>query len=245
MAHSFIQSFDAERDAFREFARDHPEHGVLLVETYDPIEGVANAIRVARELADEDVSVSAIRIDSDPLEDLAVRARSMLDDAGLQGVKILLSGGLDEGRIRDMVDGGTPVDGFGVGSALVVSSDKPALDVAYKLVEYAGRGRAKYSEDKATWPGRKQVFRAGHPIHDTLEQRDASAEGEGLLQPCWRDGQRLVAVELEDSRRRAADQLQGLPDEWLLPPGPDRAPVPRVGPALDRLAEKVRERVLG
>jgi nicotinate phosphoribosyltransferase len=244
MAHSFIQSFDEELDAFRAFARDHPEQAVLLVETYDPIDGVENAIRAARDLASEDISVSAIRIDSDPLDELAVRARGMLDRAGFEDVKVFVSGGLDEERIAAMVDDGTPADGFGVGSALVVSDDKPALDVAYKLVEYAGRGRAKYSENKVTWPGRKQVFRSGHPLGDVLEQRDGEAEGEPLLEPCWRDGRRLVETSAELGRRRAADHLEAVPDEWLLPPGPAEAPTPRIGPHLEREAARVRERIL-
>jgi nicotinate phosphoribosyltransferase len=245
MAHSFVQSFDREIDVFREFARDHPEQAILLVETHDAVEGVENAIRVARELSGEGIGLAGIRIDSEPLDDLARKARAMLDGAGLQDVKIVLSGGLDEERIRAISDEGIPADSFGVGSALVVSSDEPALDMGYKLVEHAGQVRAKYTRNESTLPGRKQVFRRDHPLRDVLEQRDAAAEGTPLLEQCWRDGEGLVASSVEESRRRAASQLETIPDEWLLPPGPREAPVPRIGPELARRSDALRAGVFG
>jgi nicotinate phosphoribosyltransferase len=245
MAHAFIQSFDNELTAFVEFARDHPEGTTLLVDTYDTLEGVERAIRAAGLLAGEGVKIGALRLDSDPLGELAKGARARLDAAGLTEVSLFASGGLDETRIRELLDQGAPFDAFGVGSALVTSSDKAALDVAYKLVEHAGQGRAKYSPSKETLPGRKQVFRRGSPEGDLLELRDARAEGEPLLRCLWRDGERRYRFDAGEARRRAARQLEGLPDAWLLPPGPEETPTPGIGPELSALAEEVRLRALG
>jgi nicotinate phosphoribosyltransferase len=246
MAHSFVQSFPDERAAFAAFAVDHPTSTTLLVETYEPIAGIENAIAVGKEMADRGDRLQAIRIDSEPLDALANRARAMLDQAGLTEVSIILSGGLDESRIEALLDRDVPADGFGIGSALVTSSDKAALDVAYKLVDYDGIGRAKYSEDKATYPGRKQIFRAGDPRSDVLERREVTSgdvRGKPLLERCWRDGERLVDVSMTASRERAARQLAELPDTWLLSDGLDEPPTPTIGPELQAFAQRVRERV--
>src|SRR5690606_1538056 len=209
MAHSFVQAFDREIDALFEFAADHPGT-TLLVDTYDTLEGVAAAIRVARELAGRGVQVGGVRIDSAPLGELGRAARAMLDHAGLPGVKIVASGGLDEEEIAGLIAAGAPYDAFGVGSALVCSTDRPALDIAYKLVEYDGAGRAKYSRDKATLPGKKQVLRTGGPADDVLELRGAArgGAGQGLLELVWQDGERRYRFEPDAARRRAAAALE-------------------------------------
>ena len=139
MAHSYVQSFDHELDAFRAFARVYPET-ILLVDTYDTLEGVRHVVELARELGD-DFKVRAIRLDSGDLAELAFRSREILDAAGLERVEIFASGGLDEYRVAEIVARGAPITGFGVGTSMAVSSDVPAMDVAYKLTEYAGRGR--------------------------------------------------------------------------------------------------------
>ncbi|MFW5739449.1 MAG: nicotinate phosphoribosyltransferase [Myxococcota bacterium] len=243
MAHSFIQSFDDEVTAFREFMVDHPGQTTLLVETYDPIEGMRNAIRVAKQLGREGNPINALRIDSEPLEQLCREGRRMLDDAGLRDVKLVLSGGLDEERIDEIVRSGAPCDGFGIGSALATSSDHPALDVAYKLVEYAGKGRAKYSENKAIFPWRKQVYRSGDLEQDVMERREATAPGRPLLAPRWRNGRRLERPTLEEGRRRALGLAASIPDHWLLPPEPERPPTPIIGPELEKIAKRVRRRI--
>lgn len=242
MAHSFVQAFDDEATAFAAFAADHPG-AILLVDTYDTAEGVENAIRVVKEMAAEDGSIRGVRIDSDPLDELAREARRRLDQAGLTEVQIFASGGLDEFAIDELLTARVPVDGFGVGSALVTSSDKPALDIAYKLVDYDGRGRAKYSREKATLPGPKQVLRESTPDTDVLERREAAGEG-GLLAPAWRDGRRLRNRGPAEIRERAAEQLDLLPAGWRHPPYPDSPPRPRIGPALTAYAEEVRSREL-
>jgi nicotinate phosphoribosyltransferase len=243
MAHSFVQAFDRELDAMREFALDHPDT-TLLVDTYDTIEGVESAIRVAHTIRARGLRIAAIRIDSEPLGELCVRARQMLDRAGLHQVKIVASGGLDEAVISDLLQSGAPFDAFGVGSALVCSSDKPALDIAYKLVDYDGQGRAKYSSGKVTLPGRKQVFRSGPPERDLLELRGASGDGRPLLAPAWRDGERLYQFDPHAARQRALEALAPLPDQWFTLPGPEEPPLPTIGPALAAEVEAVKVRIL-
>jgi nicotinate phosphoribosyltransferase len=157
MAHSYVQAHATQLDAFRSFARRYPRT-VLLVDTYDTLGGVRDVVRLARELGPA-FQVTAVRLDSGDLLELSRSARRLLDDAGLRHVGIFASGGLDEDAIAQFVHQGAPIDGFGVGTALGVSEDAPALDMAYKLVSYAQRGCIKLSPGKALLPGRKQVFR--------------------------------------------------------------------------------------
>lgn len=244
MAHSFVQAFDDEREAFRVFTEDHPGGTTLLVDTYDLERGVDNAIAVAQELANGEPAIRAIRIDSDPLDEFARWARERLDGAGLDDVQIFLSGSLDEFSVDELVSAGVPVDGFGIGSALVTSSDQPALDVAYKLVSYAGRGRAKYSRGKRFLPGAKQVFRSDGPGTDVLELRGSVADGRPLLQPIWKGREPCYAFDLETARDRATDELATIPDDWDERRWDGDPPAPRIGPELDAYADEVAEREL-
>src|SRR4029453_18775112 len=157
MAHSYIESFASEKEAFRTFARDFPNRTTFLVDTYDTLNGVRTAIEVTEELGLADNL--AIRLDSGDLDELSRGARALLDEAGLQRVRIFASGGLDEYQLDRLVRGGAPIDAFGVGTRMGVSADAPSLDSAYKLVEYDGRPMLKLSKAKVTEPGRKQVFR--------------------------------------------------------------------------------------
>ncbi|MGZ4576651.1 MAG: nicotinate phosphoribosyltransferase, partial [Mycobacterium sp.] len=155
MAHSFVQAFDNEADAFNAFARLYPGT-TLLVDTYDTLRGVDHVIELVRT---RDFDVAAVRLDSGDLGALSKATRAKLDAAGLDHVEIVASSGLDEYRIAALMNEGCPIDAFAVGTKLVVAQDAPALDMAYKLVEYEGTGRTKFSSGKVIYPGRKQVVR--------------------------------------------------------------------------------------
>lgn len=163
MAHSFIQSFDDELTAFRQFAEGRPDDCVLLVDTYDTLaSGVPNAIVVAKEMEARGQRLLAIRLDSGDLAYLAKRSRKLLDDAGLHYVKISASNQLDEYVIKSLLDQEAPIDVFGVGTSLVTGKPDAALDGVYKLCHFGDEARIKLSESlvKTTLPGIKQVYRA-------------------------------------------------------------------------------------
>lgn len=212
MAHSYIQAHDDELSAFRAFARRYPGT-VLLVDTYDTLEGIRHVVQVAKELGPA-FDIHAVRLDSGDLLALSVDARRLLDEAGLRSVRIFASGGLDEDSISALVGAGAPIDGFGVGTDMGVSADAPSLDVAYKLVEYAGRPAIKLSTGKLLLPGRKQVFRVERDDvadHDLLARHDEAPRGRPLLHRVMSRGARARRVSLDEARHHAADELRRLP----------------------------------
>jgi nicotinate phosphoribosyltransferase len=246
MAHSYIQAHADELQAFRDFARSFPET-VLLVDTYDTAEGVRRVVRLAEELGD-DFRVRGVRLDSGDLGALAFEARSILDAAGLHGVRIIASGGLDEGQVAALVASGAPIDAFGVGTRMGVSSDAPTLDMAYKLTEYAGEGRMKLSTGKVSLPGRKQVFRLeeeGRATRDVIARADEELPGRPLLRTVMRGGRRLPEgrVELDAARAEAHRALAAMPERLLrLEPADPPYPV-EVSRALSRDMEVLSARV--
>jgi nicotinate phosphoribosyltransferase len=213
MAHSYIQAHDDEYEAFRAFAELYVDT-VLLVDTYDTIGGVQKVIDLARELGSR-FGVSAIRLDSGDLRDLSIHSRQLLDAAGLHQVHIFASSNLDEHEIGRLLAAGAPIDGFGVGAAMGVSADRPGLDIVYKLVEYAGRGRIKLSPEKVLLPGRKQIFRVEHDglaQHDVLARHDEEVRGRPLLRQVMDRGGRLPAglVTLDEARARGQTEVARL-----------------------------------
>ena len=242
MAHSYVESFPSEADAFRTFARDFPDRTTFLVDTYDTLNGVLTAIRVIREL--ELTGAIGIRLDSGDLLDLSRRSRELLDQAGLPEVRIFASGGLDEFEIDRLVQTGAPIDAFGVGTRVGVSADAPSLDSAYKLVEYDGRPMVKLSEDKATEPGRKQVFRSTDGDLIGLRDEPVPAGHEPLLVPVMRDGQRTGPPRtLDTARNRFRADLDRAPQEVRRIEDPV-APEPAMTEALERLTREAREQGL-
>jgi nicotinate phosphoribosyltransferase len=211
MAHSFISAFDEEREAFRAFAEDHPHRTTFLVDTYDTLGGVRNAIEVIREM--DPPGEVGVRLDSGDLDRLSREARRILDHAGLGHAKIFASGGLDEHEVAELVRAGAPVDAFGIGTQLGVSADAPYVDAVYKLVEFDGRPVLKLSPAKATAPGRKQVWRG--PSEDVIGLRDEAAPGpnhEPLLEPVMRAGRRLApTATIEEMHARFEADLAALP----------------------------------
>ena len=215
MAHSFIQAHDDEVQAWLNFARARPEHTTLLIDTYDTERGAARVVALAPRLAELGIKIRGVRLDSGDLAEHARKVRQILDQGGLREVAIFASGGLDETVLQRHVAAGVPIDGYGIGTSLTTSEDAPALDCAYKLQEYAGKPKRKRSEGKATWPGRKQVFRRyaedGAMAGDVLALEDDAAAGEALLLPIMRQGERLALPSLDDGRRLAREQLERLP----------------------------------
>jgi nicotinate phosphoribosyltransferase len=167
MAHSWVQAFDTEYEAFKAYALAYPDHCQLLVDTYNTLKcGVPNAIRVAKEVLEPmGCRLKAIRIDSGDLAYLSINARKMLDEAGMEDCSITVSSSVDEQLIRGLLHQGAKIDSFGVGERLITSRDDPVFNGVYKLslVEENGvaEPRMKLSDnpEKVTNPGDKQVYR--------------------------------------------------------------------------------------
>jgi len=214
MAHSYIQAHQDEFEAFQAFVRLYPET-ILLVDTYDTLAGVRKVIDLRDTLAKE-FKVKAVRLDSGDLLHLSRETRRLLDEAGLDGMEIFASGGLDEDTVTALLSSGAPIDGFGIGTRMGVSSDAPDLDMAYKLCEYGGKGRLKLSSGKPVLPGRKQVFRMsgnGSDVGDVIARWGENLPGQPLLTIVMQNGQRLPAahVDLAAAREHARQQTACLP----------------------------------
>lgn len=246
MAHSFIQSYDDELQAFRDFTRAYPDT-VLLVDSYDTLAGIDKVIALARELGDG-FEVRAVRLDSGDLGDLAVKSRAKLDAAGLNDVGIFASSSLDEYAIRTLVENGAPIQGFGVGTKMGVAQDAPSLDIAYKLCAYGGTGRLKLSTGKPTLPGSKQVFRTvenGTATGDVIARHGEGLGGVPLLHPVMRNGVRLDSgrVTPDEARAHAAAATAELPSR-LRDMEPADPPYPvTISDALSRYHREVRDTV--
>jgi nicotinate phosphoribosyltransferase len=219
MAHSYIMSFTDELEAFRAFARDFPTNSVLLIDTYDTRQGIANAIIVGHEMAARGARLRGVRIDSGDLVAQSRAVRQALDAAGFREVQILLSGDLNEYRITELLAQGAAVDAFGVGTELGTSADAPSIGGVYKLVEDEKGYRIKLSTGKATLPGRKQVWRRidaeGAPDRDliTLMDEPGPPGTIPLLRDVMRAGRRLSSESLAEIRQRCTERLASLPEE--------------------------------
>jgi nicotinate phosphoribosyltransferase len=219
MAHSYVMSFASEEEAFRTFMIDFPNNAVMLVDTYDTIEGVRRAIAASRATG---VPLAGVRLDSGDLLELSRAARALLDEAGMVRARIVASGDLEERAIAALVAAGAPIDTFGVGTDLGTSRDSPVVNGVYKLVAHYRGGRwlglRKRSPAKATVPGAKQVFRVyrgGVMAGDTIALHDERPPGEALLVPFIRAGTLLRRDPLGRMRKRAESQLAALPQALL------------------------------
>lgn len=221
MAHSYVMSFPDELSAFRAFVRDHPQP-VLLLDTYDPREGARNAIAVARELRAEGRELFGVRLDSGDLASLSREVRSALDRAGFPGVRIFVSGDLDEERIGEFRARGGVAWGYGVGTRLGVSWDLPALGGVYKLVEDEKGPRMKTSPGKVSLPGRAQVWREGW--RDYVAPLGEPGKGRPLLRRVMAEGKRVVPpLDLPRRREEVRRALFSLPPQ-LADLAPDPTP---------------------
>jgi nicotinate phosphoribosyltransferase len=243
MAHSFIQSYDDEMQAFETFARARPENLTLLIDSYDTEAGARKVVALAPWLRAFGITISAVRLDSGDVIALSKSVRRILDDGGLREVRIFASGGLTEDSIAEFLRAGAPIDGFGMGTSLTTSSDVASLDCVYKLQEYAGLSRRKRSTGKATWPGRKQVWRSygadGRMAADVLSVEGDEHNGEPLIEPVMKDGRRLApSPSLAAVRERATRDLARLPDPLRrLDPGASYSV--QIGDRLLRLVDEV------
>lgn len=243
-AHSWIQSFGSEIEAFRAFVRTNPENSILLVDTYDTLNsGVPNAVRVAKEMENEGHQLKALRLDSGDLAYLSKKVRRMLDDAELGYVKIVASNQLDEYVIHSLIeDQKADIDYFGVGTELITGKDNAALDGVYKLAEANGEPRMKFSEnaEKTTLPGKKQIYRCYntkgmffrdvlvlshedpekvetiyHPLYAEQETNIQNLKKESLLQPVVKNGQVIAKQKsIEEIHQYLLKRASQLPEEY-------------------------------
>ncbi|PJJ75985.1 nicotinate phosphoribosyltransferase [Thermoflavifilum aggregans] len=244
MAHSFVQSYESELAAFRAFARHHPQDCIFLVDTYDTLHsGIPNAIAVAKEMEQEGKRALGIRLDSGDLAYLSRKARTMLDEAGLTYMKIVVSNQLDEYLIRSLHEQGAPIDIFGVGTKLAIGHPDAVLDGVYKLSEVNHLPTIKLSESltKMNLPGKKQVFRVlnsdaqflgadviaaadeneaelsimHHPFEPGKSKKIKGYPHEPLLFPVMKNGKSILPrPALQEIAAYARKRLQQLPPEY-------------------------------
>lgn len=245
MAHSYVMSFPDEVDAFRTFARDFPTNAVLLIDTYDTLQGAHHAMAVGRELAASGVKLRGVRIDSGDLVAQSRAVRAALDAGGFREVQIILSGDLNEHKIAELLDQGAAADAFGVGTEMGTSADAPALGGVYKLVEDEQGYKIKLSTGKATLPGRKQVWRRhdpdGQPADDliALEGEPVPDGRTPLLVPAMERGRRITSDGLVAIRQRCTQRLGALPEEVRQLDDPVPYPV-RLSASLMQLRDRMR-----
>lgn len=243
MAHSFVQAHHDEAEAFLHIAQAQPRNVVLLIDTYDTEAAAEKVVALAPRLKNQGISIHGVRLDSGDLADHAQKVRQILDRGGLADTSILASGNLDEDRVEALVKRGAPIDRFAVGTAMTTSADAPYLDCAYKLQEYAGRPCRKRSEGKATWPGRKQVYRLsecdGRLGGDIITVEGDTQPGLPLLRQVMQSGRRLApSPSIQEIRDHAGLALAGLPNTLRRL---DQAALyeVRIADALEQLAQQV------
>jgi nicotinate phosphoribosyltransferase len=246
-AHSYVMAFENEREAFEQYVRTFPDSSSLLIDTYDSLEGARKATLFGSALR-------SVRLDSGDIVDLSNKVRKILDEAGCEDVKIVASGNLNEYKIADLLSQGAPVDIFGVGTEMVVSQDAPSLGGVYKMVDNGRTGNryvAKYSDDKESYPGAKQVFRNlgadGEFTSDVLALADESpANGQmALLKKVMSNGEIAGPPEdLEKVRERSKESLRRLPEKYRRLEGADKYPV-SLSRGLENLRFEVRKKTLG
>ena len=244
MAHSWIESFDREEQAFQSYFNLYPDSTILLVDTYNTIKGVEKALKISPK-------IKGIRLDSGDLLDLSIKARKLLNEAGLNHVKIMASGNLNEYKIAELVERKAPIDSFGVGTELVTSSDLPAMDLIYKLVQIQEgnsiRYIAKFSPKKETLPGKKQIFRFlnenGKFLYDflDLENNTKMKKGLPLLEKIIEKGKLIKPLpSLNQIRKHANENLENLPEEYKDFSNPRIYPV-KVSPEINKIINKLKE----
>ena len=249
MAHSLITAFPTELEAFRAYAHAFPDRTILLLDTYDTIAGAHNAAIVGREMAAAGHKLVGVRLDSGDYADLSRKVRRILDDAGLDYVRIVASGGIDEYEIERLVKEGAPIDLFGAGTKVTTSADAPYSDMSYKLACYDGQPVMKLSPEKVSPPGAKQVYRItdgnGQFERDVVALREEdSPGGEPLLETVMEGGQKTrSSPTLAEMRDRFNQDFSRLDDHFKQLRNPPPYPV-TYSPGLQRLTGQVQGRIL-
>jgi nicotinate phosphoribosyltransferase len=248
MAHSFIMSYKQEIDAFRAFTRTFPERTTLLIDTYDEITGLANAILVAKELEKSGYKLGGVRLDSGDLVKTSKKVREKLDNNDLNYVNIFASGDLDEFRIADLLENSARIDCFGVGTKLGTSADRPYVNVVYKLCEIMDeKGNfspiMKLSEGKSTLPGRKQVYRfkdnRGYFDYDIIGLQEENLPGDPLLEKVMEKGELTYDLpSLTVIRKYAKETFQKLPNKYKILKNAPEYPV-RLSQTLENLTRNL------
>jgi nicotinate phosphoribosyltransferase len=248
MAHSYVMFFDKEIDSFRAFAKTFPQTSAFLIDTYDDLRGAENAAVVAKELERKGYRLNAVRLDSGDLLSLSAKVRKILDNCGLDYVKIFASGDLDEYVIEKLVRKGAKIDAFGVGTRMSTSLDRPYVDVVYKLSGKVEKGSfvpaMKLSKGKVTLPGKKQIFRQrdknGRYAKDIIGLENEEIKGEHLLVRIMEDGQITYEMPtLKEMRRVTLKNLSELPEKYKRLRGSSAYPV-----ELSRRLSKIRSQVV-
>lgn len=216
VAHSWVMAYDDEYKSYEDFYKIFPDNTILLIDTYDTIKGAHLATKIGKKL-------KGVRLDSGNITLLSKKTRKILDDAGLNHVKITASGDLNEYKISQMLDKGACVDSFGVGTEMVTSKDVPALGGVYKLVEQEMEGsllpKMKFSKDKVTWPSKKQVYRfynnRGMLKKDTIGLSDEIFDTAGLLLPILKKGKLIYTIPtVRQIQKAAGKNISQLPDKF-------------------------------
>lgn len=252
-AHSFVMSFDSELEAFRAYAKAFPDNCTLLIDTYDPIQGAKNALIIAKELESQGHRLKAVRLDSGDLAADSKAVRSILDQGDAKYVKIVASNDLNEHRIAALRAAEAPIDSYGVGTENITSRDCPALPGVYKLAEDIDKsgnpiGRIKLSKDKATLPGKKQVFRLyrdGKFVEDVIGLDGEDVSAAPLLVQIFSQGKLVYRLpSLDQIRDYARSQFNALPTTVASIDTPAKYDV-RTSPSLDRLLIETKNRMEG
>jgi nicotinate phosphoribosyltransferase len=248
MAHSFVMAFESEIAAFKAFTQTFPENSILLIDTYNNLKGIENAMRVARDLKIKGYRLKSVRIDSGDLVKISREIRRILNNNGFRDVEILASGNLDEYKIARLIKSGAAIDSFGVGTNMGTSCDMPFCDVIYKISEVSsGTGEflptMKLSTAKTTYPGRKQIFRqldgSGSFKRDIIGLESENINSNPLLFKVMLKGRSIYnQPALDDIRRFAIDSIGRLPARYKRLTNASRYPV-EISPGLKRLTKRL------
>lgn len=236
MAHSYITVFQQEEDAFTAFSLSFPDRTIFLIDTYNTIEGAKKAVKVAKKLEEKGIKIKGVRIDSGDLVELSKEVRKILDQAGLNDVIIVGSGGLDEYKIEELLENGAKIDAFGIGTEFITSSDAPYLEIIYKLVEYDGRPVYKLSPGKKTLPGKKQVYRKRWEYDYIALREEEVKEGSPLIKKFIENGKLIYNTPtLKEIREKTLENINSLPDKYKKLRNPEPFPV--------KISEKIKSLV--